>query len=369
MTNQNIPVTRSSMPPLNEFVEEIRDLWDSRWLTNYGEKHSRLAEALRDLMDAENLVLFTNGHQALEAAFQQFPKGSEVITSPFTYASTTQAIVRCGLIPVFCDIEPDYYTLDPGKLKPLVTGKTVAIAAIHVYGNICRHDSLSAIANKYHLKLIYDAAHTFGMRYLGKSVAALGDMSMFSFHATKVFHTFEGGCLVCKRKEDAEAAKDWSRFGMKGQENAEIVGTNAKMTEIQAAMGLCNLNHLDHELSLRKRAVERYREHFEGIRGIYLCPPQQDVVSNYAYFPVRFHPEQFGKSRDDVKHQLEKEGISARKYFSPLTSEFSAYRGLFPIQKTPIAEEISEEILCLPLYADLSEGEVDRICGVVLQDK
>ena len=361
-----ILVTRSSMPPFEEYMEEIRDIWDSRWLTNMGAKHQKLVAELKACLQVENVSLFCNGHQALEAALAQFPRGGEVITTPFTYGSTTLAIARAGLVPVFCDIEDEQYTLDPEKIEPLITDKTVAILPVHVYGHVCRWQAIREIADKHGLKVIYDAAHAFGVRENGVGVAGMGDASMFSFHATKVFHTVEGGGLAYNDAALQPFFTAWEKFGMYDGEQSEIMGTNAKMHEFSAAMGLCNLRHLDEQIGCRRRAAERYRQRLSGHSGIVLSPEQAGVASNYAYMPVRFLPEELGYDRNAVMDALAGQEIFARKYFYPLTSAFPLVQQNYPVQATPLAQKVSEEILCLPLYADLTVEQVDRICDVII---
>jgi len=364
-----INVVRSSMPPFDEYIEEIRDIWDSRWLTNCGIKHQKLEKELSERFGVSEISLFANGHQALEAAFARFPAGSEVITTPFTFASTTLAIVRSGLIPVFCDIEPVYYTMDAEQIEDLISPKTVAIAPVHVYGNLCQWRRIEEIAQKHNLMVIYDAAHAFGVRDGETDAAALGDISMLSFHATKVFHTIEGGVLAHNDSSLAKEFAVWRQFGMrageKGGEQSEIVGTNSKLTEFAAAMGLCNLRHVDDEIALRRTAALRYRERLSGKEGIILCPAQDGVKTNYAYMPVQFVPEKFGCSRDDILDRLSQSNIFARRYFYPICSEFPICDG-FEKRETPVAKQVSERILCLPLYAGLTEEDVDRICDIIL---
>ena len=355
------------MPPFEEYMEEVRGLWESRWLTHSGVKHQKLTEELCKYLKTDNVVLFVNGHLALEAALEVLPLKGEIITTPFTFASTTQAIVHAGLTPVFCDINPADYTLDPNKLENLITEKTSAILPVHVYGNLCDWKSINKIARKHGLKVIYDAAHAFGMEDNGVSVANFGDISMFSFHATKVFHTIEGGAMTFTGGSLSEEFAAWRQFGMKGKENAELIGTNAKMNEFAAAMGLCNLRHIDAEIKRRKAVTERYRENLSGRDGIILCDEKPGVKYNYAYFPVRFIPEKFGLSRDEIIDRLALNQIFARKYFYPLTSEFSVYQGKFPICQTPAAKEIADQIMTLPLYADLELSDADRICGIILK--
>ena len=362
-----INVVRPSMPPLEEYVEEIRDIWSSRWLTHTGPKHQELVQMLSKYLAGGEISLFSNGHQALEAAFSLFPAGSEVITTPFTFASTTLAIARCGLIPVFCDIESKFYTMDPKKIEPLITEKTVAIAPVHVYGKLCNWRDIQKIAKKYNLKVVYDAAHAFGVKDGAINAGCLGDISMFSFHATKVFHTIEGGCLVHRSPALSQDFAAWRQFGMYDGECVESLGTNAKLTEFAAAMGLCNLRHLEEQITLRRAATMRYRERLFGKKGIILCEEQLGVTSNYAYFPIQIVPEEFGRNRDEVAAHLAKSELFTRKYFYPLTSQFPLFRKRFIIQETPVAEEIANRILCLPLYSDLTIPDVDQVCNALLE--
>lgn len=364
----NILVTRSSMPSYEEYCEEIKDLWESHWLTNMGAKHKRLQAELEEYLDVPHCILYTNGHLALENAIAalNLPKGVEVITTPFTFASTTHAIVRNGLVPVFCDIKEDDYTIDTKKLEALITDNTVAIVPVHVYGNMCDVDEIDRIAKKYGLKVIYDAAHAFAVKYKGQSSATFGDASMFSFHATKVFNTIEGGCICFKNDAWVTLLNDMKNFGIHGPESVEYSGGNAKMNEFQAAMGLCNMKHLTEEIQKRKVVFERYRERLSGIDGIKLNNIQKDVESNYAYFPVVFDGYKY--TRNEVFERLAEQGIGARKYFYPLTNSFECYRN-YPTagtEKTPVAQHMALRVLTLPLYADLTLEEVERICDVIL---
>ncbi len=363
-----INVTRSSLPPFEEYCEEIKDMWSSHWLTNMGEKHQLLQNKLEDYLGCEHVVLYVNGHLALENVIEamHFAKGSEVITTPFTFASTTHAIVRNNLVPVFCDINPDNYTIDADKIEALITEKTVAIIPVHVYGNVCDVEKIEDISKCYNLKVIYDAAHSFGVKYKGVSTANYGDAAMFSFHATKVFNTIEGGCVCFNGDELVETMNDLKNFGIHGPETVTYVGGNAKMNEFQAAMGLCNLRHLSDELAKRKRVVERYRERLGGISGLKLCKTHQYVEENYAYFPVVF--DGFKKDRNAVFYELQQQNIIARKYFYPITNNFECYKDLKSAvpDLTPIAKYLGDRVLTLPLYADLSLTDVDRICNIVL---
>ncbi len=365
-----ILVTRSSMPAYDEYCAEIKELWESHWLTNMGAKHRELQTKLESYLGISHVALYTNGHLALENAIAalNLPEGGEVITTPFTFASTTHAIVRNGLVPVFCDIREDDYTINTVKLEELITDKTVAIVPVHVYGNMCDVEEIDRIAKKYGLKVIYDAAHAFGVKYKGVSSACFGDASMFSFHATKVFNTIEGGCVCFNDDRFVTLLNDMKNFGIHGPESVQYVGGNAKMNEFQAAMGICNLRHLNEEIAKRKRIVERYRNRLDGIEGIKLSAIQKDVESNYAYFPVVFDGYKY--TRNEIFEKLAEVGIGARKYFYPLTNSFECYRN-YPTagtEKTPIAQHMALRVLTLPLYADLSLEDVDEICDVILGD-
>lgn len=364
---KEINVTQTSMPPMQEYFDEIAPLWESKWLTHYGVKHKEFQNKLCDYLSVKNVLPFTNGHLALEGAIASLELKGEVITTPFTFASTTQAIVRNGLTPVFCDINPDTYTIDVDKIEELITEKTSAIIPVHVYGSACDVNGIDRIAKKYNLKVIYDAAHAFGVRINGKGVGEYGDASMFSFHATKVFNTIEGGCIAYSEDGLTDALHMQQYYGMTDNEHCPIIGANAKMTEFQAAMGICNLRHVDEEIEKRKRNVKKYIERLSGTDGIKVWQEQDNVKHNYAYFPVIFDERLFRKSRDKVAAELAENNIFARKYFYPITSEFECYKGKFPIQSTPVAKRISEQVLTLPLYADLSVDDVDRICDIILK--
>ncbi len=366
--SQKILVTRSSMPSYEEYIEEIRDMWDSHWLTNMGVKHVQLQKELCAYLGVDNTDLLTNGHMALELSLQAYHLEGEVITTPFTFVSTTHAILRSGLKPVFCDVDPVTFTMDPVKMEALINEKTCAIMPVHVYGNICDVDEIGRIAKKHGIPVIYDAAHTFGVRYKGRGIASYGDISCFSFHATKVFNTIEGGA-VCFPDENGEIGARIARmkdFGIVDAERVDEVGPNAKMNEYCAAMGLCNLRHVDEEIAKRKKVNDRYRSRLEGVPGITLNPVQADVTPNYAYFPVFFDEEVYGASRDDVFRVLAEHGIGARKYFYPLTSAFEVFEGIYDPEETPLALKLSRQVITIPMYADLSMEDVDRISEIIL---
>lgn len=367
MISNKILVTRSSMPEFDEYIDEIRDIWDSHWLTNMGTKHERFREELKDYLKVENVELLTNGHMALELGIQALGLTSgEVITTPFTFASTTHAIVRNGLTPVFCDINPVTYTIDETKIEDLITDKTVAILPVHVYGNVCNIEEIERIAKKYNLKVIYDAAHTFGEKYKGRGIGEFGDISCFSFHATKVFNSIEGGAVCFKDKDFGKELYRLKNFGIRNEEVVDGVGANAKMNEFCAAMGLCNLRHVDEEILKRKKVVETYRNYLENQEGIQCNPIQEEVESNYAYFPIVIDEKLFGYSRNEVAEELSRHGIGARKYFYPLTSSFDCFHGKYDSFKTPVALHISKRVLTLPLYADLEIDSVKNICETII---
>ena len=364
-----INVTRSSMPEFSEYCEEIKDLWDTRWLTNMGSKHREFQRKLESYLQVKNIDLVTNGHMALEISMQALGLSGEVITTPFTFASTTHAIVRSGLSPVFCDINPQDFTIDVSKIEALITDKTTAIVPVHVYGNVCNVEAIEEIAQKYGLKVIYDAAHTFGVKYKDRGIGSYGDISCYSFHATKVFHTIEGGAVCFKDEKLKDLIGRLKDFGIYDEESVTEIGPNAKMNEFCAAMGLCNLRHIDDEIAKREKVVQRYRERLEHIEGVQLSPIQKDVVSNYAYFPVVFWEEAFGTGRDEVKQKLGDSNIGARKYFYPLTSSFACYEGQYSENNLLVAKKISDRVLTVPLYADLSLEEVDQICDIIVSCK
>lgn len=360
-----IQVTRSSMPSLDEYMDEIKDIWDTHILTNMGSKHMQLEKALTQYLEAPNITLFVNGHLALECAIAALELSGEVITTPFTFASTVHAIVRNGLEPVFCDINPDDYTMDVDKIEGLITEKTTAILPVHVYGNLCNVDAIERLARKHHIKVIYDAAHAFGVSVCGRSSADFGDITMFSFHATKVFNTIEGGALAYHDIELKKRLDALQNFGITGYESVEYIGGNAKMNEFQAAMGLCNLRHIDDEIEKRKALTCRYLDRLEGVRGIKLTVTKPDTQSNYAYFPVVF--EGFPCNRNEIFDILASQGVCCRKYFYPLATHYACYRDRFLNCVTPVADRIAEHVLTLPLYADLPMEEVDSICDIILR--
>ncbi|NUL59899.1 DegT/DnrJ/EryC1/StrS family aminotransferase [Brevibacterium luteolum] len=353
------------MPDFDAFVEEIRPLWDSRWLTNRGEKVRQLESELNAYLGVSHSALTVNGHMALETLLQAFELKGEVITTPFTFASTTHAIVRSGLTPVFADIKPNDYTIDPASIEALITPQTSAIVPVHIYGTLCDVDAIQDIADRHGLKVIYDAAHAFGVERDGVGAAAFGDASMFSFHATKVFNTIEGGLAVVQDEAMLARVKHLQNFGITGRDQVGYVGGNAKMNEFSAAMGLCNLRTVRSEIQSRASVEARYRQHLNDVPGLILLNPVDGVESNFAYFPITIDPETFGASRDDLHDCLAIQGVYTRKYFYPLVTDFDVYNDRFNSSMTPVAQRAADQVLTLPLYADLQTDDVDRICAAV----
>lgn len=369
MSKKPILVVSPSMPPFEEYVEEIRSLWETKHLTHTGPKHVQLQAELEKYLNTKHVSLFANGHLALELGIQALGLTGEVITTPFTFGSTTQAILRCGLTPVFCDINPEDYTIDVDKIESLITDKTSAILPVHVYGNICNVEKIDEIAKKHNLKVLYDAAHAFGETYKGINAANLGDMSMFSFHATKVFNTVEGGCLTFDDDDKVQLLNGLKQFGqILHTDEVPYIGTNAKMTEVHAAMGLCNLRHIDEYLEKRRQVVECYRARLSNVAGIKICEQQKDVKSNYAYFPVVFEPEILGTTRDKIADKLAEHNIFSRKYFYPLTSDFECCKAKGITADVPVAKSIAEKVLTVPCYSDLSCDTVNEICDIILSE-
>lgn len=365
--NTNIYVTKSIMPSLEEYIAMISPMWDSHMITNMGLLHTKLEQELKSFLKVDNILLMTNGHLALELALQalDLPEHSEIITTPFTFISTTHAIVRNGFVPVFCDINPHDFTIDTDKLEDLITEKTSAILPVHVYGNICNIEAIEKIAEKHHLKVLYDAAHTFGETYKNIPVGCLGDVSIFSFHATKVFNTIEGGAVCFHDKNYGKKLENLRNFGIKDEEEIPGIGSNAKMDEFRAAMGLCNLKYIPEAITQRKKIAEHYCTRLSETQGIRLNPFSPDTKSNYAYFPIVF--DGYHKNRNQIYTELKAQRIYSRKYFYPITPYAQCYRDTYGNANVPTAAYISDRILTLPLYPDLSLEAVNKICDIILR--
>ncbi len=366
MDNQKIFVTRSSMPPYEEYIEAIKPLWDSHWITNMGQYHQELEQKLKDYLDVQQISLMVNGHMALELTIQAmgFPKGAEVITTPFTFISTTHAIVRNHLKPVFCDVKPSDGTIDETKLEGLITERTVAVVPVHVYGNVCNVEEIERIADKYNLKVIYDAAHAFGVTYKGKGIGSYGDASVFSFHATKVFNTIEGGAAVFSGQWLYDKLYNLKNFGIRNEELVSEVGANAKMNEFCAIMGLCNLIHVGEAIGHRKALAREYEERLKDVHGIRMFEKKTDAESNYGYFPILVE-EEYPLSRDGLYERMKKKGIYVRKYFYPLTADQRCFENRFERTKLDCARELAEKVLVLPLYESLSIQEIKRSTEII----
>lgn len=363
---KEIYVTKPSMPPYEEYVEAIKPLWESGLITNMGIYHAELEKQLKEYLDVPELSLMVNGHMALELAIQMmsFPEGAEVITTPFTFVSTTHAIVRNNLRPVFCDVKFCDGTIDETKIEDLITNKTVAIVPVHVYGNVCNVDRIQEIAEKYGLKVIYDAAHAFGVKYKGKGIGNFGDASIFSFHATKVYNTVEGGAVTFKDHTYYNKLYNLKNFGIYDEELVEEVGANAKMNELCAIMGICNLKQINSAICERKKRCAEYKEYLRGITGIRFFSENIDTQRNYSYFPIIVE-ESCALERDRLYDILRKHAIFARKYFYPMVPEQMCYRDLYKQVELNNAKKLSGQILVLPLYEEMNTEMIKRISGLI----
>lgn len=363
---KKIYVTRSSMPPYEEYVEAIKPLWDSCCLTNMGKYHQELEGKLKEYLGVSGISLMVNGHMALELAIHAmgFPDGAEVITTPFTFISTIHAIVRNHLKPVFCDVKINDGTLDESKIEDLITENTVAVIPVHVYGNVCNVDGIQRIADKYNLKVIYDAAHAFGVKLKGNGIGNYGDASIFSFHATKVFNTIEGGAVTFSEPGFYDKLYDLKNFGIHGEELVTEVGANAKMNEFSAIMGLCNLKHIEHVIQERKIRSEEYIKHLKNIKGIRLFDMKPCVESNYGYLPILVEDD-YPLNRNELYDLLKRNNFFPRKYFYPLASEQKCFKNKYRGLKLENARKLSNEVLVLPLYDRLEMGSIKRLLRIL----
>lgn len=360
-----IYVTRAMLPPREEYMQTIAQLWDNHMLTNHGQLHRQLEQALKQRLDVPHLALYANGHLALESVLQALELQGEVITTPFTFQSTTNAIIRCGLTPVFCDILEDDYTIDPDKLQALITEKTCAIVPVHVYGHLCHMDEIEAIAQKYNLPVIYDAAHIFGVTCEDRNPLLRGTASILSFHATKIFNTVEGGAVITRDAQLYRKVYFNGNYGFEGEEITHCVGGNAKMSEFHAAMGLCNLKHVDRELQQRHQLARLYRSLLAENTALEIPPQPTDYRLNDSYFPIVF--SQGRQARDKAYNALKEQGYFARKYFFPLTCDQMCLQGRYPTESVSVARRISDSVLCLPIYGELPEMHVRNICRIIAE--
>lgn len=362
-----ITVTKPSLPPLDEYVELLRDIWDRRWLTNKGHYHDVFESALAEYLGVPYVSLFCNGMMALQVGLQALRITGEVITTPYSFVATTHAIYWNHCTPVFCDIDPDTCNLDPEKIEALITPRTTAILPVHVYGNPCAVERLQRIASTYGLKLFYDAAHAFGVKLNGESVLNYGDLSMLSFHATKVFNTAEGGALVTRDPKLKQRIDFLKNFGFADEVTVVAPGTNGKMNELQAALGLVQIRHVNEEIAKRKAISDLYRKALAGVPGIRLLPERPEVTPNYGYFPIFVDEAGFGMCRDVLYDALMAAGIHGRRYFYPLTNEFPPYKSLLSDDSASlsVATTVADKVICLPCYGDLGTLKACRIARLV----
>jgi len=362
-----IYVTRPVLPPLEEFTEYLKQIWENKILTNQGPFHEQFERELAGYLGVKYLSLFTNGTLALVTALQTLRITGEVITTPFSFVATTHSLWWNNIKPVFADIEPECYNLDPDRAEAAITPQTTAIMPVHVYGNPCKLERFQQIADTYGLKLIYDAAHAFGIKVNGRSILNFGDLSVMSFHATKVFNTFEGGAIICHDEATKRRIDNLKNFGFVNETTVVIPGINAKMNEFQAAMGLLQLKYVDEAIRKRGEIAKSYREGLRDVEGIICLNDMEGVEHCNPYFPVLIDRDKYGKTRDHVYELLKEHNIYGRRYFYPLISRFPTYRGLESAQpgRMPIAERVSDQILCLPIYPDLQFEAIERIISVL----
>ena len=368
--SKTITVTSPLLPDLKEFEKYLEDIWNRKWLTNNGHYHQELEKALADYLGVPYLSLFTNGTLPLITALQAMRITGEVITTPYSFVATTHSIWWNNLKPVFVDVEEETGNIDPEKIEAAITPQTTAIMPVHVYGTPCNTKRIQEIADIYGLKVIYDAAHAFGVNVDGKSILEAGDMSTLSFHATKVYNTVEGGALICHDAATKKRIDYLKNFGFAGETTVVAPGINSKMDEIRSAYGLLNLKQVDTAIAKRKHVAELYREALKNVPGIRFLSDIKNVRHNYSYFPIFITKKEYGISRDALYDKLKSQNILARRYFYPLISNFPVYRGLESArsENLPIATELADQVLCLPMYADLSDEDIYRIICQIKQE-
>lgn len=368
MANNNIFVTQPLLPPLEEFVPYLEEIWCNKILTNGGPFHQQLEKELCEYLGVEHIALFTNGTIALVTALQSLRITGEVITTPYSFVATAHSLLWNGIKPVFADIDPKTLNLDPAKIEAAITPQTTAIMPVHCYGRPCDVEAIQEIADLYNLKIIYDAAHAFGVQTDSGSVLNYGDLSVLSFHATKVFNTFEGGAIVCPDAKTKQRIDNLKNFGIVDEVTVVAPGINGKMSEFNAAFGLLQLKHLDQAMARRKEIDAFYRSGLAEVVGVQCLGNAGEKVANYSYFPVLIQPE-YPITRDDLYQKLKTQGIHSRRYFYPLISDFPMYRGLPSARRSnlPVAADAADKILCLPIYPSLSDEDCERIVNVVLE--
>ena len=364
-----ITVTSPLLPPLEEFIPYLEEIWDSKWITNNGQFHQKLEQALCEYLGVKYISVFTNGTLPLITALQALRVTGEVITTPYSFVATSHAIWWNGLQPVFVDVDPITGNIAPDKIEAAITPRTTAIMPVHVYGNPCDTEKIDALAKKYNLKVIYDAAHAFGVRVNGKSVLEAGDMSTLSFHATKTYNTIEGGALVCHSAEMKQQIDYLKNFGFEDETVVVAPGINSKMDEVRAAYGLLNLKHVDNAIAHRQKVTYAYREVLSSVKGISCLKDIEGVRHNYSYFPIFVDAEEYGMTRDELYFKLKENGVLGRRYFYPLISDFSPYKSYISASKEnlPNANKLADTVICLPLHAELTEADVERILNLIIK--
>ncbi len=367
--NETITVTSPLLPSLDEFIPYLQQIWDSKWITNNGQFHKQLEAALAEYLGVEFVSLFTNGTLPLITALQALGIKGEVITTPYSFVATTHALWWNGIKPVFVDIDPDTCNLDPDKIEAAITEKTTAIMPVHCYGVPCDTERIQAIADKHGLKIIYDAAHAFGVRVNGESILNAGDMSTLSFHATKVFNTVEGGALVCHDAETKKQIDFLKNFGFAGETSVVAPGINSKMDEIRSAYGLLNLQQVDKAIEARKQVAEFYRKSLRSVAGVRVFDDMPGVRHNYSYFPILINAEEYGMTRDELYFKMREQNVLGRRYFYPLISTFDTYKNLESSTPAnlPVATRIADEVICLPMYYGLTEEDLERVVGCIVK--
>lgn len=365
--SEKIYVTQPFLPPLDEFIPYLEDIWERKWLTNNGHYHRQLESALASYLGVRHVSLFANGTLALVTALQALRITGEVITTPFSFVATTHSLWWNNIKPVFVDIDPVTYNLNPEKIEAAITPQTTAILPVHIYGYPCDAHSIQDVADSYGLKVIYDACHAFGVKMHGQSVLNYGDLSILSFHATKVFTTFEGGAIICRDEATKKRIDFLKNFGFAGETTVVAPGINAKMNEVQAAMGLLQLNYIDRNLDKRKKIAGLYRHGLEAVPGICCLQDIDGTTHNYSYFPIFIDQAEYGRSRDAVYEELKSRQILTRRYFYPLISQFPMYKGLESArpENLSVAEQAARQVLCLPMYPDLAHEQVFRIIDLI----
>jgi dTDP-4-amino-4,6-dideoxygalactose transaminase len=367
MIEKKIFVTQPVLPNLEEFIPMLEKIWESKWLTNNGNYHQELEKKMANYLGIPYISLVSNGTLALIIALQCLRITGEVITTPYSFVATTHALYWKNIKPIFCDIEPDYLTLDSDKIEAMITPKTTAILPVHIYGNPCNTEKIERIADKYDLKVIYDAAHAFGVKQNGETILNYGDLSILSFHATKVFNTIEGGAIISHDAKTKKRVDNLKNFGIVGENTIVTSGINGKMNEIQSAYGLLQLNSIDESIQKRKKIAQLYSQQLAGIKGISVLKDIDGVEHNYAFYPIFVNKDKFGHSRDELFDELKKHNINGRKYYYPLISQLSTYKGLDSSKSgnLPIAEKVTRQVICLPIHPQLMKDDIAKIINII----